>query len=390
MVRMGRRSYGSLMVNTYTRGTRATALAPALLLVVLLSVIACTLVTAPSALAGAYSHDSGAQVTNTDWMSALPDGRRLKDLSIPGTHDSGSYQSGGDIGLTQSMSIDEQLRSGIRGFDIRLGQNIRVPIGGVTYTFCPGPDLWVVHGTVSCQNQRFDTVLDSMTRFLASHPREVLLMNVQQDTVEPADRAVFWSKVQASLDRTGPVFYRKRDGDPQAVELTLGRTRGKIVLIRDSGTLDGIPWSAFDTQNNWSQPDNWHLADKWWAAAGKLNESGNPLNNKFYMNFLSASGGGFPYFFASGKSSPGTNAPALWTGLSRGTINSCSGNSRCIYEYPCVDVWGICYVNFRGMNYLTTDYLNGRPQIKRTGLVFADFPGGDLIQAILAVNRRMG
>src|ERR1700745_3454281 len=70
-----------------------------------------------------YVHADGNQVDNPNWMSILPDGIPLSQLSIPGTHQSLSRHSGGitplDAVKTQSMALRFQLESGIRVLDVR-------------------------------------------------------------------------------------------------------------------------------------------------------------------------------------------------------------------------------------------------------------------------------
>ena len=53
------------------------------------------------------------------WMSKVNDNVRLVDLSIPGTHDSGATHSIADVaGKCQDSSIEEQLKMGVRFFDL--------------------------------------------------------------------------------------------------------------------------------------------------------------------------------------------------------------------------------------------------------------------------------
>src|SRR5689334_1670075 len=68
----------------------------------------------------AYSHDSSIGASNTDWMARLSGSTPLSQITMLGTHDSGASRAGGDIALTQSMSLQTQLTSGIRAWDIRL------------------------------------------------------------------------------------------------------------------------------------------------------------------------------------------------------------------------------------------------------------------------------
>lgn len=53
---------------------------------------------------------------------------------IPATHDSGASLAGGDAVLTQSLSLANQLNSGIRGWDIR-----RPPPAGLGASSCVPP-----------------------------------------------------------------------------------------------------------------------------------------------------------------------------------------------------------------------------------------------------------
>ena len=84
----------------------------------------------------------------SDWMADLDDDRALTSLAIPGTHDSGALYSIADVaGKCQSLSVSEQLRAGVRFFDIRL--QLR------------GDKLAVVHSFVD-QMTDFAVVLDDI------------------------------------------------------------------------------------------------------------------------------------------------------------------------------------------------------------------------------------
>ena len=59
-------------------------------------------------------------VSNTDWMSMVKDDICITRLSIPGTHDSGAYQSTvKPMTRAQTLSISQQLAAGVRALDIR-------------------------------------------------------------------------------------------------------------------------------------------------------------------------------------------------------------------------------------------------------------------------------
>lgn len=58
------------------------------------------------------------------WITNLPDDKLVSQISIPGTHDSGTFncKSGQlcDSTQTQSWGLAWQFRAGIRFFDLRL------------------------------------------------------------------------------------------------------------------------------------------------------------------------------------------------------------------------------------------------------------------------------
>ena len=109
----------------------------------------------------------------------------------------------------------------------------------------------------------------------------------------------------------------------------------------------------------------------------QLNAAMNGDKNDIYINFLSGSGGSFPYFVASGKSSPEDNAPLLLTGLTT------PGWKKKYPDFPRVScALGICSIAFLGTNILTSERLTS----KRVGIIMADFPGKGLINDVIKCN----
>lgn len=94
----------------------------------------------------AYTTNStlGNNLTGANWMSGISDDTYLSDISIPGTHDSGSrivdsYAS--TWAKCQNLTITEQLNIGVRYLDMRLAYD----------TACKG-NIRVVHSNVDCWN----------------------------------------------------------------------------------------------------------------------------------------------------------------------------------------------------------------------------------------------
>ena len=330
---------------------------------------------APAVLAhtsAGYSSASSTGETHTDWMALLPDQTRLSQLSIPGTHDSGAYVTGGRSVETQSMNLTRQLNAGIRVWDIRLGTND---------SSCPVGTLWVFHGS-ACQGLKFDDdILRAAQSFLAAHQGETLLMRVKY-THGTLDR--FAERVQEDLNQFPSLIYTGMSDNP-----TLGEVRGKIVILQDfSGDDIGIRWSALTPrmQDEWRVTSNDELASKWAGVRDHFIEANTGSADLIYVNFLSGSGGAFPYFLASGRSDWSTNAPRLDTGWTRGEIDTCTSNALCIDEYPSGDCFlGTCAVAFEGINKLAMDYITHSVE-GRVGIVMADFPGAGLIRAIIELN----
>ena len=90
----------------------------------------------------------------------------------------------------------------------------------------------------------------------------------------------------------------------------------------------------------------------------------------------------FPYFVASGQSSPGTNDPRLLTG------RTTPGWKDSWPDFPRVGCFiGICSIAFEGTNILSADRIGkGKEFDKYVGMVISDFPGKDLINAIISLN----
>lgn len=309
----------------------------------------------------AYSSDSNLNYRNSDWMSALDGAKRVRQLSLPGTHDSLSFH-GGDIVRTQSLSLRTQLEAGIRAFDVRT-RHI--------------DNVFAIHHGPVYQHAMFGDVLDSMVAFLAQHPGETLLVRVKPEHTE--------QNVSRSFEATFAEYNARYSGyiwQPTGQDPLLDEVRGKIVILQNfAGATYGLDYSgSFDTQDAYNLTSNWDLHGKWekvkaqvWRANGRGHSS---------INFLSGSGGSFPYFVASGHSSPQTGAPRLLTG------RTTPGWKSSYPDFPRVGCFiGICSIAFEGTNDLTRNLLDAqRGKLGHVGIVFADFPGAGLIDSIIRVN----
>ncbi len=148
-----------------------------------------------------------------DWMARLPDNTQLRQISIPGTHDSGA-RFGGAACETQAWTIRQQLDAGIRYLDIR---NRRT-----------GTSFAIHHGACY-QNMMFGDVMDQISGFLTEHPRETILMRVKEEH-DPQDNSSSFSDIWDDyMLRYSGLFAGSKT--PSA---TLGTVRGKVVVLRNA------------------------------------------------------------------------------------------------------------------------------------------------------------
>lgn len=309
----------------------------------------------------AYTHKDWTGRYRADWLADFQDSVPLSKISMPGTHDTMSFY-GGDAVQTQSMSLRTQLMSGIRALDIRC-RHIE--------------NRFAIHHGFVYQNANFDDVLQATQEFLSKHPTETIIMRVKEEYNPTGNTRTFASTFKYYLDMYPGLFWAyNMNNNPQLKDI-----RGKIVLLQDFHTEGleymGIPYHMAEVQDEYHLRTNWDLYSKWEKIKAHLEKAayGNP--NLIHINFLSGSGGSFPYFVASGKSSPGDDAPLLATGRT-------SPGWKSWPDFPRINCFlKICTIAFKGTNLLTSDYLTRH---RRIGIVMADFPGDELILRIILQN----
>ncbi|MBK3496392.1 phosphatidylinositol-specific phospholipase C domain-containing protein [Viridibacillus sp. YIM B01967] len=318
-----------------------------------------------------YSHDSTLNYQNPNWMDAIDDKARLSELSIPGTHDSMAYKTSvpaTDHVYTQSMSLKTQLNSGIRYLDIRC-----------RYT----EGSFAIHHGDYYLDAMFGDVLNEVTNFLSQHPSETILMRIKQEKSAVSNQ-LFNETLRKYMDRYPEYFWDSQNG--KITNPSLGEMRGKIVILRNvAGSNIGIDYAhQFNIQDKFHLNTNWDLYDKWLTVKEQLKKAnGSNGNQTKFINYLSGSGGSYPYFVASGHSSPGTAAPRLATGLTT------PGWENSYPDFPRTDCFiGICTIAFEGTNILTTDYIANN-NLNYTGIVVSDFPGRGLIDNVIRVNTHL-
>ncbi|HYH80796.1 MAG TPA: phosphatidylinositol-specific phospholipase C domain-containing protein, partial [Longimicrobium sp.] len=161
--------------------------------------------------------------TVTDWMSFVDGSRKLSELSIPGTHDSASRYIESNRLTTQTDGIREQLDSGTRFIDLRVG-----------YT----RNTFQLYHEKTFLNLNFGQVRDACRAFLQAHPGETIILSLKKEDKAPQGDnekdGTFQKRFQKYVDESASLWYLGKDIP------TLGEVRGKIVLFRrfelDKGT----------------------------------------------------------------------------------------------------------------------------------------------------------
>ena len=155
------------------------------------------------------------------WMSHVDGSKYLDELSIPGTHDSGTCSVDNDTEPQTSLAkcqqdyIPTQLLEGIRYFDIRLGK---------------GDDPGIDHGGFYLFKKdgnflHLSDVMGYFTTFLKENPTEALIMLVSRGNDEATDEGITTAFAKV-MDENPDLFYTSSRVP------TLGEVRGKIVLLR--------------------------------------------------------------------------------------------------------------------------------------------------------------
>lgn len=177
------------------------------------------------------------------WMKYVDDNKFLDELSIPGTHDSGTCSVDNDTEPQSSQVkcqqdyIPTQLLEGIRYFDIRLGK---------------GDNPGICHGDFYLFKKdgnylHLSDVIGYFKKFLNENPREALIMLASRGNDEATDESITtaFAKVMAE----NPDLFYTSSHVP-----TLGEVRGKIVLLRrfrlagnsESGHTWGLDLTEWD------------------------------------------------------------------------------------------------------------------------------------------------
>lgn len=164
---------------------------------------------------------SGASDGN-NWITNLNDKIYVQQLSIPGTHDSGTKDVSFDLGRTQNLSIEDQFKMGIRAFDLR-----------PAYRVWPFSEFWLYHG-ITRTSYKLDNVLSYFKTQLANNSGEFVLIQMRhesellplsKDGVDTEKNTNKWDEIYNVLKKYDDIIVQWKP------DLTIGECRGKMIIF---------------------------------------------------------------------------------------------------------------------------------------------------------------
>ena len=152
-------------------------------------------------------------------ISRLKDDAYLSTVNLAGTHDSATAYVGMEkVCRCQSLTVEEQLKIGIRLFDIRL--------------YNKGGEFYLCHAVADCfedgkktKKLTFGTLLELFCSFLEENPRETLVLSIKLDRGIQNRR--FFSAFYEKYIRGNEEKWYLENRNPH-----LSECRGRLVLMR--------------------------------------------------------------------------------------------------------------------------------------------------------------
>jgi len=214
-----------------------------------------------------YNDSSSPLVHYLDWMKDIPDSTKLSEMTIPGTHDSMSL-FGICCARTQTWTLVEQMKAGLRYFDIRLRRIDN--------------SLRAYHGFVD-QKENFDSILVYAFDFLEKNPTETIIFELISE-YDPKN----CEKSFATLYDEYTKSYQDKIKSYENKDITMGEIRGKLFVVKVfEGSTSHI--ANFFIQNKWSVNFRCYMNNKKRRIKENFHRAITINNQQIFLNYLSAS-----------------------------------------------------------------------------------------------------
>jgi len=179
-------------------------------------------------LVGAALMFSTATQAQNNWISKVSDSQKVFNLTIPCTHGSTSAEGWlgessenlGDImGLTQSLSMEDQWKLGVRGYEILTGL--------YENTETKQKDLYTMQSMFTTKVSLRD-FFTHLATYLKENPTELAVVILDKSAATTSDIQSEWNAALAAIinsDELKDLFV------PFKSTITVGEMRGKIMLL---------------------------------------------------------------------------------------------------------------------------------------------------------------
>lgn len=240
--------------------------------IIISSVIAVALIST-SVVGFVVKQKSGSE-KYANWMSQLDDNVSIRNINMPGSHDTMALYSIADLaGQCQSLSLHDQLNLGVRFLDIRLKED--------------HDKLIAVHGFID-QKVSFETITKTIEEFIEKNPSEFIIMSVKEEADPSNSEISFENSLKSYLNKD---IYLKDTELPNK----LGDVRGKVMLLsRYENSTIGVPaYEGWKDSVSFTLPNDIYVQDTYQITSAEqkqdeivkcFNEAGHALK----INFLSA------------------------------------------------------------------------------------------------------
>jgi hypothetical protein len=252
-----------------------------------------------------YRHEASG-TDYSDWMGEnLQATQKVIDIAMLGAHDAFtsqiSYASQTDLlsassiqtgftgalirgfsvkqSKTQVSSVAGLLAAGVRYFDIRLTYNEKAAAWYTSHTYF---------------SDDFETVLSSIAEFLAAHPGEFLILDIQHvngiDYALPAENDPAFTEIRDLFAATGVLGYAYEEGtkilsDVTYGDMTANETQAGVLIFTKLQNEDDAFWSYGGAiRSAWANTDSEATAYEFLTAEAALIGSGEALTGNQMSN----------------------------------------------------------------------------------------------------------
>ena len=199
-------------------------------------------------------NDKTSSKKYASWMNDIADHTSIRDISLPGSHDTMALYSIADLaGQCQTLSLSDQLNLGVRFLDIRLKEDHN--------------SLKAVHGFID-QKASFSDINKTVTSFLKKNPSEFIIMSIKEEADASSSDISFEQVLINSLD--SGLYLKEQRTIPNYIE----EVRGKVLILsRYKDSSIGIPaYDGWEDSKSFTLPNDIYVQDTYQITSKEQNK----------------------------------------------------------------------------------------------------------------------